>query len=71
MLSPEQHVLAHRNEFDFDSPISIDFDLLVERLKDLKAGYGNLPTEIVMSRTDVSPAVEQKYPSTRSSITDV
>ena len=39
MLSPEQHSLAHKNEYDFDSPSSIDFDILLERLKDLKAGY--------------------------------
>lgn len=38
VLTPEQHMLAHRNEYDFDSPSSIDFDILVERLKDLKAG---------------------------------
>ena len=38
VLNPEQHSLAHRNEYDFDSPSSIDFDILVERIKDLKAG---------------------------------
>lgn len=38
-LNPEQHAMAHRNEYDFDSPSSIDFDVLVDRLKDLKAGY--------------------------------
>jgi uridine kinase len=37
-LNEEEHAAAHRNEFDFDSPDSIDFDLLVERLRDLKAG---------------------------------
>ncbi|KAL2039934.1 hypothetical protein N7G274_007337 [Stereocaulon virgatum] len=37
-LTPEQHILAHKNEYDFDSPSSIDFDILVDRLRDLKAG---------------------------------
>ena len=39
VLNPQQHILAHKNEYDFDSPSSIDFDVLVERLRDLKAGY--------------------------------
>lgn len=37
-LNQAQHTAAHRNEYDFDSPDAIDYDLLVERLKDLKAG---------------------------------
>ncbi|KIY01685.1 uncharacterized protein Z520_01822 [Fonsecaea multimorphosa CBS 102226] len=37
-LTPEQNALAHRNEYDLDSPESIDFDLLVEKLIDLKHG---------------------------------
>lgn len=31
---------AFLNEYDFDSPDAIDFDVLVDRLRDLKAGYG-------------------------------
>lgn len=31
--------MAFRNEYDFDSPEAIDFDILVDRLKDIKAGY--------------------------------
>ncbi|KAL8747388.1 MAG: hypothetical protein Q9190_000734 [Brigantiaea leucoxantha] len=38
ILTPEQQALAHRNEYDLDVPKSIDFDLLFERLKDLKQG---------------------------------
>ncbi|KAL8862145.1 MAG: hypothetical protein Q9178_001601 [Gyalolechia marmorata] len=38
ILTPEQHTLAHRNEYDLDAPSAIDFDLMVERLKDLKLG---------------------------------
>ena len=38
VLTPEQHDLATKNEYDFDAPSSIDFDILVERLRDLKAG---------------------------------
>ena len=37
-LTPEQNALAHANEYDLDSPSSIDFDLLVETLKELKKG---------------------------------
>ncbi|KAL2866432.1 pre-rRNA-processing protein ESF1 [Aspergillus lucknowensis] len=37
-LTPEQHIKAHANEFDFDSPDSIDFDALVQCLRDLKQG---------------------------------
>jgi hypothetical protein len=38
-LTPEQSKLAFANEYDFDSPSSIDFDVLVEKLRDLKQGY--------------------------------
>ena len=38
-LSSEQSALAHRNEYDFDAPDAIDFDMLVEKLHDVKAGY--------------------------------
>ncbi|OAA33631.1 uridine kinase [Moelleriella libera RCEF 2490] len=37
-LTPEQSQLAFANEYDFDSPEAIDFDVLVDRLRDLKAG---------------------------------
>ncbi|KAJ2973491.1 hypothetical protein NQ176_g6583 [Zarea fungicola] len=37
-LTPEQSKLAFDNNYDFDSPEAIDFDILVERLRDLKAG---------------------------------
>ncbi|CAD6499087.1 BgTH12-04739 [Blumeria graminis f. sp. triticale] len=37
-LDPESSQKAFRNEFDFDSPDAIDFDVLVGRLRDLKAG---------------------------------
>jgi len=38
-LTPEQSQAAFRNEHDFDSPEAIDFDLLVEHLRDIKSGY--------------------------------
>ncbi|KAI4172875.1 MAG: hypothetical protein LQ343_003282 [Gyalolechia ehrenbergii] len=38
ILTPEQHELAHKNEYDLDAPSAIDFDLMVARLKDLKQG---------------------------------
>lgn len=37
-LSEENSRLAFQNEYDFDSPEAIDFDVLIERLRDLKAG---------------------------------
>ncbi|KAJ5195284.1 Uridine kinase [Penicillium cinerascens] len=37
-LTPEEHRKAHANEYDFDCPESIDFDLLVDTIKDLKQG---------------------------------
>lgn len=37
-LTPEQNALAHANEYDLDSPKSMDFDLLYQCLKDLKQG---------------------------------
>ncbi|KAK2479905.1 hypothetical protein H9L39_09279 [Fusarium oxysporum f. sp. albedinis] len=37
-LTPEQSKLAFANEYDFDSPDAIDFDVLVDKLRDLKAG---------------------------------
>ena len=37
-LNEEDHQKAHRNELDFDSPEAIDFDVLVEKLWDLKQG---------------------------------
>ena len=39
-LDEESSRKAFRNEYDFDSPDAIDFDVLVDRLRDLKAGYG-------------------------------
>ena len=38
-LNPEQSRKAFRNEYDFDSPEAVDFDILVECLHDLKKGY--------------------------------
>lgn len=38
VLSAEQSEKAFQNEYDFDSPDAIDFDLLVGRLRDLKEG---------------------------------
>jgi uridine kinase len=41
-LDEEGSRKAFRNEYDFDSPDAIDFDALVDRLRDLKAGYVDL-----------------------------
>lgn len=38
VLTQEQHEAAFRNEFDFDAPDAMDFDILVALLGDLKQG---------------------------------
>lgn len=38
VLTREQSAAAFRSEYDFDAPEAIDFDVLVERLRDVKAG---------------------------------
>ena len=40
-LTPEESKAAFRNEYDFDAPSAVDFDLLVDHLRDIKSGYGN------------------------------
>ena len=37
-LTAEQSALAFRNEYDFDSPDAIDFDMLMAKLQDIKEG---------------------------------
>ena len=37
-LTPEESQRAFRNEFDFDTPSAWDWDLMVEKLKELKEG---------------------------------
>lgn len=46
-LTPEQSAKAFRNEFDFDSPDAIDFEVLVEKLKDIKQGYESRSPHLV------------------------
>lgn len=47
-LDEESSRKAFRNEYDFDSPDAIDFDVLVDRLRDLKAGYP-FPSHLIPS----------------------
>lgn len=37
-LTSKESAAAFRNEYDFDAPDAIDFDLLIEKLRDIKAG---------------------------------
>ena len=37
-LTPEQSAAAFNNEYDFDAPAAIDFDILVDKLRDIKTG---------------------------------
>ena len=39
VLTPAESLKAFRNEFDFDTPDAIDFEVLVDRLQNLKEGY--------------------------------
>ena len=41
-LTPEESAAAFRCEYDFDAPEAIDFDVLVDRLRDIKSGYVQL-----------------------------
>jgi uridine kinase len=50
-LTPEQNKLAHADEWDFDSPNALDFDVMVEILRDLKQGY-RIPIHLLL----ISPA---------------
>lgn len=45
-LTAEESKAAFRNEYDFDAPEAIDFDILVERLRDIKAGYANVVVKL-------------------------
>ena len=47
-LTPEQSEAAFRNEFDFDAPEAIDFDILIEKLRDLKAGCARICTSVMI-----------------------
>lgn len=38
-LAPDESAAAFRNEYDFDAPAAIDFDVLVDKLREIKAGY--------------------------------
>lgn len=38
-LTPEESAAAFRCEYDFDAPEAIDFDVLVDKLRDIKSGY--------------------------------
>ncbi|KAK1090210.1 Uridine kinase, partial [Friedmanniomyces endolithicus] len=37
-LNPDQLAAAFRNEYDLDAPEALDFDCLVENMRDIKAG---------------------------------
>lgn len=69
-LTPEQNAIAHRDEYDFDSPDAIDFDVLVEILRDLKQGYWRNGLYIWHSGLTVEKAERSKYPSIRSQSTN-
>jgi uridine kinase len=51
-LDAESSRRAFNNEYDFDSPDAVDFDVLVDRLRDLKAGYHppHLPNHYISAR---------------------
>lgn len=49
------------NEYDFDSPHAIDFDNLVERLRDLKHGCVLFKLFIQVLEIDESQGDERRY----------
>ena len=65
-LTPEQSGKAFRNEYDFDAPEAIDFDFLVEKLRDIKTGYAtkhDIDTDRSLTWT---PERKPTFQSTRS-----
>ena len=58
-LTPEESAAAFRCEYDFDAPEAIDFDVLVDRLRDIKSGYVQLWLTHTLSYTDSSLAKRQ------------
>lgn len=46
-LTTEQSQAAFRNEYDFDAPEAIDFDTLVDKLRDIKSGYDDESAMVV------------------------
>lgn len=38
VLTEEQHILAAKNEYNFDHPQAFDFDLLIETVRRLREG---------------------------------
>lgn len=60
-LTEEQSEAAFRNEYDFDSPNAIDFDILVDRLRDIKEGYRE-PGRVVLFPLTLLQGRKQRSP---------
>jgi uridine kinase len=60
-LTPEESAAAFRCEYDFDAPEAIDFDVLVDRLRDIKSGYVVLMLIGKASCTDSQLAKRQTF----------
>lgn len=58
-LTPEESAAAFRCEYDFDAPEAIDFDVLVDRLRDIKSGYVPPRLTCTAPYTDSSKARKQ------------
>lgn len=56
-LNPAESAAAFRNEYDFDAPEAIDFDVLVEKLRDIKEGYLH---EIILACCDLLTPARKK-----------
>jgi hypothetical protein len=65
VLTPEQSAAAFRNEYDFDSPDAVDFDILVQKLRDIKMGYGH-PSQCIPAAANPLQARRPKFQSTLS-----
>jgi hypothetical protein len=65
-LTPEESKAAFRNEYDFDAPAAIDFDLLVEHLRDIKSGYAKKLSWLPGSPANTRTGRRLTFQSTRS-----
>ncbi|ELQ41728.1 hypothetical protein OOU_Y34scaffold00255g26 [Pyricularia oryzae Y34] len=57
-LDAESSKKAFANEYDFDAPDAIDFDALVNLLRDLKAGFSAKKTQMCASPVVLSETFE-------------
>ncbi|KAK3202968.1 hypothetical protein GRF29_154g1360690 [Pseudopithomyces chartarum] len=60
-LTPEQSKRAFANDYDFDSPEAIDFDVLVDKLRDIKAGHQSRRSPQILLRETRPPPRDNNH----------